>query len=281
MLGYVTADKNELKIREYEVYQGYYCGICKSIGSRTGQIPRMTLSYDIVFLAILLESLNGEKEDIRPEHCIIHPIKKKPAVRNSRAVDYAADLMVMLAYHKLEDDWNDDRSAKAYAGKTALHHAYMKLQGEYSELCGAMERDLRHLSELEKEHSGSMDSTCDAFADIMEAMFTGYYDDKDVNRILAQLGRNLGRWIYAVDALDDYSEDIEKNQYNPLIYRQNGIEGIDILLYNYLAEVLKAYDLLDIKKNRGIIDNILLMGLRLRTDSIVKEREEDTDGKSI
>ena len=45
MLGYVKIDKGELKVREYEVYTGYYCGICKSIGKRYGQLPRMALSY--------------------------------------------------------------------------------------------------------------------------------------------------------------------------------------------------------------------------------------------
>ena len=57
MLGYVKIDKGELKVREYEVYCGYYCGICKSIGRRYGQLPRMALSYDAAFLAILLASI--------------------------------------------------------------------------------------------------------------------------------------------------------------------------------------------------------------------------------
>ena len=29
MLGYVRIYKPDLKVREYEVYCGYYCGICK------------------------------------------------------------------------------------------------------------------------------------------------------------------------------------------------------------------------------------------------------------
>lgn len=49
MLGYVTVDKNELKVREWDVYQAYYCGVCKSISRRVGQLPRMVLSFDCVF----------------------------------------------------------------------------------------------------------------------------------------------------------------------------------------------------------------------------------------
>jgi hypothetical protein len=44
-------------------------------------------------------------------------------------------------------------------------------------------------------------------------------------------------------------------------------------LNNYLAEIVNAYDLLPIKRNQGIIENILLMGLRQRTDVLLKERE--------
>ena len=88
------------------------------------------------------------------------------------------------------------------------------------------------------------------------------------------MGRQLGKWIYAIDALDDYQKDTEEENYNPLIFRENKLEGIEDLLYNYLAEVANAYDLLEIKKNKGIIDNIIFMGLRVRTDVILRERIE-------
>ena len=68
MLGYVTVDKNELKVREWDVYQAYYCGVCKSISRRVGQLPRMVLSFDCVFLALILSSLDRQSEDICREH---------------------------------------------------------------------------------------------------------------------------------------------------------------------------------------------------------------------
>ena len=62
MLGYVKIDKGELKVREYDIYTGYYCGICKSIGRRYGQLPRMVLSYDAAFLGILLSALSDDRD---------------------------------------------------------------------------------------------------------------------------------------------------------------------------------------------------------------------------
>lgn len=296
-MGYVTIEKGQLKVWEYDVYQGYYCGICKSIARRFGQIPRMVLSYDCVFLAVLLSGLTEEKDVIKPEHCIIHPIEKKPAARGNRAIDYAADVMIILAYHKFLDDWKDDKSSAAFAGKTALLPAYRKLRGVYPALCEEIEAALGRLSFLEAEKSGSLDQTAEAFADIMAALFAGYEGDETGGecgghetagsgcdghetsgvrkRILEQLGRGLGRWIYVIDALDDYEKDEKDGSYNPLIYRKNMLEGIDDLLYNYLAEISNAYDLLPMKKYGGIVENIIFMGIRRRTDLILAERKDN------
>ena len=274
MLGYVTIEKNELKVREFDMYQAYYCGICKSIGRRFGQLPRMTLSYDSVFLALVLAGLSEETDIVLQEHCITHHIKKKPVVFGNEALDYAADMMVILAYHKFLDDWKDERSKVGLMGKTALSGAYGKLKALHPEICSRTEASLTALSELEKENSGKLDLVAGTFADIMETLFTGYDPAAESSRILGQMGRHLGKWIYTIDALDDYQKDIEEEHYNPLIFRENKLEGIEDLLYNYLAEAVNAYDLLDIKKNKGIIDNIIFMGLRVRTDVILKERTE-------
>ena len=274
MLGYVTIEKSELKVREFDMYQAYYCGICKSIGRRFGQLPRMTLSYDSVFLALVLAGLSEETDIVLQEHCITHHIKKKPVVFGNEALDYAADVMVILAYHKFLDDWKDEKSKVGLIGKSALAGAYRKLREIHPDVCRKIENALNTLSELEKENSGKLDLVSDTFADIMETLFTGYDPAADSSRILGQLGRHLGKWIYTIDALDDYEKDIEAEHYNPLIFRENKLEGIGDLLYNYLAEAANACDLLEIKKNKGIIDNIIFMGLRERTDVILKERTE-------
>ena len=279
MLGYVTIAKGELKIKEYDIYQGYYCGICKAMGRRCSQLSRMTLSYDSVFLAMVLAALDDMADEMEMQHCIAHPIRKKPVVLNQKAIDYAADVMVILAYHKFLDDWQDEKSPIGLAGKMALGRAYRKLSTQYPEVCRKVEAGLAALSKLEAEKSSSLDLTAGAFAEVMEPLFAGYLGEERAaeQRVLAHLGRALGRWIYVIDALDDYAKDQEEGNYNPLLYRKNGLEGVGDLLYHYLADMMNAYDLLDIKKNKAIIENIIFMGLRQRTDAVLKERERDNE----
>ena len=52
MFGYIKPVKAELKVKEWEAYQGIYCGLCKQLAKRYGFFARMTLNYDFVFLAM-------------------------------------------------------------------------------------------------------------------------------------------------------------------------------------------------------------------------------------
>ena len=40
MFGYIIVNKQELKFREFDVYQSYYCGLCQSLKDRFGKIPK-------------------------------------------------------------------------------------------------------------------------------------------------------------------------------------------------------------------------------------------------
>ena len=57
MFGYVTVDKPELKVKEFYQYKAYYCGLCRTLNEEYGFRGRMTLTYDMTFLVVLLTSL--------------------------------------------------------------------------------------------------------------------------------------------------------------------------------------------------------------------------------
>ena len=57
MFGYVLVNKPELKIKDFEKYRSYYCGLCHSLGERHGTGGRVTLNYDMTFLIMILTDL--------------------------------------------------------------------------------------------------------------------------------------------------------------------------------------------------------------------------------
>jgi len=294
MLGYVTTEKQELKMREYEIYRGYYCGVCKSIGKRYGQIPRLALSYDAAFLAMVLASLNDEPDMPTKEHCIIHPIKKNTAIRNE-AIDYAADVMLILTWHKLQDDVNDEKKASSRAALTLMKPLYKKLRKLRGPLCDEIGCYLGEMSRLEKEKCNNLDQISETFAKILETVFIAGAEttNQDTQRVLGRLGYHLGKWIYLMDAWDDLEDNIKSGAYNPLIYRYDydGIEPAEAFrerikstcewhLLVCCEEMGKALDLLEIQKNNGIIENIVYLGLLRRTEKVLG-KEDKSNGESL
>ena len=117
----------------------------------------------------------------------------------------------------------------------------------------------------------------------MKTVFLSYFtDDCDprILRVVSEFSYHLGRWIYMIDALDDYNKDKESGNYNPFLYLQEDrVRGLArSLLYHALGKMSQALDLLDIRKNRGIIENIVYLGLRSKTDQIL-EKGENENGK--
>ena len=106
-------EKSELKVKEYEMFKAFYCGICKSIGKRIGNVPRITLNYDSTFLALLLVSLSTNDVKMTQKRCMLHPAKKKNIVIKNQIIDYAADMNIILSYHNLKDDEIDNKSIAA------------------------------------------------------------------------------------------------------------------------------------------------------------------------
>ena len=290
MLGYVVPDKPELKIREFELYSGYYCGICKSVKQRYGQIPRLVLNYDSVFLALVLGALHPSLEEIKQERCPIHPLKKRTVVYNEPAVDYAADMMLLLAYFKLSDDQRDEGGFKPAAGLAVMKPTYKKLMKSYRKKCIMIQRRLDELTILEEQKCASLDQAAEPFAKLMEEVFApdALINDRGVLELLRKIGYHTGKWIYLIDAYDDLEENASDESYNPLLiqwkyrsdqeemsdFRNRIKERVEFNLLYYLAELSEAWDRLGILRNRELVENIIYSGLLRKTEEILANKQE-------
>ena len=82
MFGYVLINKPELKIREFEKYRSYYCGLCHALNDKYGVFGRLTLNYDMTFLVMLLSDLYDEEDKTVYGRCVLHPVHKHCNRRN-------------------------------------------------------------------------------------------------------------------------------------------------------------------------------------------------------
>ena len=54
MFGYVIANPDSLSPEELARYKSCYCGLCRTLKERHGSLSRLTLTYDMTFLVLLL-----------------------------------------------------------------------------------------------------------------------------------------------------------------------------------------------------------------------------------
>ena len=96
MFGYVTIRKDDLKVKDYNKYQAYYCGLCQDIKEAYGKKGQAMLTFDMTFLSILLTGLYECETKEEEHYCFLHPGKKHKCLRN-KYTKYCADMNVLLA----------------------------------------------------------------------------------------------------------------------------------------------------------------------------------------
>ncbi len=116
MFGYVKPVRGELLVREEEFYRAAYCGICRSMKKHTGNLSRVTLSYDSVFLALVRMLYIPDRDFSAEMHrCVAHPLKKRGMLKENPAIEYTARAFAILTYYKMQDDLQDEDALKKFA----------------------------------------------------------------------------------------------------------------------------------------------------------------------
>jgi len=238
----------------------------------------------MTFLALFLSSLEYESSTPMRRFCM-YTLHKISYFKNPH-VEYAAAMNIVLTNRKLLDDYKDDGNAFSLLASKVLR---LRDAERFKEKIEIIDKNLADISSLERECSGYIDKMSHLFGKVTEEIF-GILDGKS-GEILRFIGYNLGRWIYVVDAFDDLVDDIRKNKYNPIRYAF-GYDGEDVvqfkeeisdnvrfMLYSYLENITKAYELLEVKKNKGILDNIIYLSLADKTEKLL--RGEKVDERSV
>lgn len=258
MFGYVRPNLTELSEAATTRYRAHYCGLCHAIGDRHGNLARMTLTFDLTYLTIFLGSLYEPEEKTGTAKCIPHPVKAHGWVR-SAITDYAADLTIALTWHKLQDDWQDDKSLPAKAGTALLGKRYDAVRDRWPRQCETIERTIRELSGVEERRDASPDAAAKCFGELMAELFV-MTEDYWANALRA-FGYSLGRYVYMLDAVCDYDKDLKKNSYNPVILMEKKPEEMREILEMLLGDASAAFERLPLIQDEEILRNILYSGI--------------------
>jgi len=217
MFGYIRPVQGELKVRELESFRACYCGLCHALGNKYGLASRFVLNYELVFLSMLLWG-EGDPLCTRRGRCIASPLRKRRYCARNAALDTGAGYSVILAWWKLRDSIADEPPIRALPYRAlclVLSGAYRKAAREFGEFDAKVRDEVAALGRYEAGAERSLDGAADKFAQIIRAAAPESLPEKAL-RPLREMLYHLGRWIYIMDACDDYAGDAKAGRYNPV-----------------------------------------------------------------
>ncbi|HEY5563254.1 MAG TPA: DUF5685 family protein [Clostridiaceae bacterium] len=291
MFGYVTPCNMELKMKDYEKFKAYYCGLCSVIKSEFGNLPRLALNYDMTFIGIMLSSLKNDSTDnigtsFKMKRCVLHPVKKRLFAKKNEAIAYAAFLNLALMYYKLLDDYMDDRSYLSKFIADILKLYINKTNNNYKTQMEIIKTKLEELYKLESNSENfQLDEIADPFGALIGLLLTSYKRGTPYEESLYKLGYNLGKWIYLIDAYDDLKKDMDKNKFNVInaVFNKGNLpfmefnkvisNRIEFILVSCGAECYSSLKSLPLKSNQDLLENILQFGLMEKIDKVFKRSE--------
>ena len=271
MFGYVVAPVGALSAEEDARYRAAYCGLCRALGKRHGALARFSLTYDMTFLTLLLQSLYEPEETSGSACCLPHPVKAR-SWQQSEITDYAADMTIALTWHKCRDDWQDDHDLKARAYADALKRGYETVRQRWPRQCANIERCMAEYGTLEKQQAeGGL--LCACFGRLMRELFV--YREDEWAGALRQLGTELGQFICLMDALMDAEQDRKHGSYNAMTAMQLKPEETYQMLLVLMGRVTAIFEKLPLVQDLSLLRQILYAGVWQQYNQAQEKKNKD------
>ena len=292
MFGYIRVDRANLLGKEYDAYKGIYCALCKQLGRDYSIFARFILSYDCTFYAMLALDMADTPPCYENGRCRFNPFKQcLYAESETEALSLAAALSVVSAYYKLLDNLADSPWYKRIAYRLVqpfFSHWRKKAAKRYPQIDFSLKKMLDEQMNAERDPGCLPDMAAQPTANMLSEMCSLLFDqiplrdglDKEKSRrILSSVGYFMGRWIYFIDAADDYDKDRKNGGFNPFLLNTSSneipTEHMRATLNHALSEALLSYGLYDSGRFDGIITNVLRVSCVNIQNKIISEYNND------
>lgn len=275
MFGYISPDAPYLFKKDETLYKALYCGLCKGIGAGCGQAARTALTYDMAFTSALVHNIRGEDVKIEKKRCVLHLIRRRPIARADDTTVALGCVNTALAYFKLCDDKADgDR-------RGVLRHLYKKgykrTLKAHPQVAEIIKRYTGEQAKLEKAGCALIDMAAEPTAEMMREIsryLLGEFSTEHTEKLFYA----IGKWVYLIDALDDYDKDVKRKRYNVFynVYKKNclkeaveaGEEELKFVFDMLFADMRESLSKIKFYFNHDLTDNIILRGIPQKTKKI-------------
>lgn len=280
MLGYLRPYLPELTIRDYNIYMQYARGVRRQMYKDYGLFACRLLRHDTVVLALLSDSLAGREATSRKERTPGHLLKREIVKCQTQGIRLAAQMEVILAWHNLTDKPKEKMTPQMYLQR-ALYHVFLRRAYQAAVARSpAFVRLLRQERAQDEAQRISRGHSYVVASEPMSNVFAAIYavaapDDSDTRKLVRYIGNCIGRIFYLLETA--YSRDLDKQREFYNVFLENGLSqaaAMENARRQCIAEVenlAHAYNMLDVKLNRSLLDNVMILGLHHTVDQAGRE----------
>lgn len=292
MLGYVKAFKPEMKVKDYELYRGIYCSLCRALGRFYSPIAQLFLSYDFAFAAVLRLAAADSGCSFSQKRCPYNPSKKCMICSDRRQLDFCAHALIITVYYKVIDNLHDAgikskiAAALIYPIAWLMHKKAARLAPDIDGIIG---ESMKKQAEAEKKDGVCLDEAAHASADALGRVIALGFDG-ELKNSLYTLGYMVGRYVYIIDAADDLEDDLKSGSFNPFKAEYGDIKNKDVrknfaervrgMLNLTQSGALDALDSFEKKRLGDILENIIFDGLTFSSERMLKKYMPDAEEKT-
>ena len=282
MFGYTMPIESALSEYATISFRNYYCETCHHLREEYGIITTLTVSYEMTFASLFLNSILKDGVELHYRHkrhfCVFRPSASK-----SELLHKLAGFSLLLANNSLVDDKMDNTaSLKTNLALLGLNRGIEKAKREFPEYDEIINSGYEKLREAEA--AGESDPivagqySSQPMLDVFKVMMGDEFDDR-----MYEMFRQIGIWVYVLDAIEDLDDDKRDGTYNPFLvnnkdfknkkeFVKSNIFYIGELVGGIIGGIQSAYASLrnDIKCNLEILDNIIFEGMPFSSQRVIK-----------
>ncbi len=293
MLGYVKAFKPEMKMKDYELYRGVYCSLCRALGRNYSPLAQLFLSYDFAFAAVLRLASAENGCSFTGKRCPYNPAKKCMICQSRGDLDFCSHAIIITVFYKILDNMHDGGFKSKFVAYLLypiiflMHKKAKRLAPDIDRIIG---ESMKIQSETEKKKNVGIDEAAHPSADALGKIFSLGFDGEAKNSLYS-LGYMVGRYVYILDAADDLEDDLKNGSFNPFTKEYGEIkkektrtefaQRVTGMLNLTQSNALEALDSVEKKRFEDILENIVLDGLDFSMERVLKKYRPETKEKTI
>jgi len=273
MFGYLFPTKEVLSLAERKIFRDYFCTLCFTHKYSYGELYRFLNNFDITFFAIIL-NLYGEKIEECGQCC--KRVKDRKEKFTQKKWTNMVDYNINLVRKKIEDDMIDQPTIESSGKAMLLREVFKKSQKRNPLLYDVFNHEFSIFQNLENSNP-LIDEILDGYEVFAKNTITiiGGVCQEHMDLYLA-----INRWIYWIDAINDFDADLHKKSYNPYIQKGGESNKAQFLQNNTLCllnsyksihqNIINAYNNCTYpNSNRIIIENIIDISIPTTTRTIL------------